>query len=466
MKIKHVFLIIISAVLISYWIAFSAGTFFILALSFFTYFCMRNFLKKEDRKFVLTLFLLSLIFRLVLSTGYYLCAYSLRKGVDFFGDARGYSNNAAYISYVIRGNDLNSFPYTDNSGINSLADSYNYLLNRYKGALPPFSFRIDGLVYFIGFLYSIFDYSPLMVKWLNCLFFTLAGIILYFIAKQIFNSRTSRAGVIALLLWPSNFLWSISGLKESVTFLLLVCCIWSMLKFFNKRRFVFFLSFAASLTVIWFIRIHLAVSFMVTFIILSFFRLRNSQRLMTILFIFIMFLFFVSVFNLDIPQILSRIHKEFFANTIGTNRAILTIRGAQTYRIYPARFSEPSHVYDINCLEFLTSLFKGLFFFLTVPLPWMITKSKFFLIVFPQVMIWYLLLPFSILGGVVALRYRFREAIVVASQVFLITILFSLVEANVGTAFRHRDILMPFYIIFAMGGIFWVFGKKELGIRE
>ena len=74
------------------------------------------------------------------------------------------------------------------------------------------------------------------------------------------------------------------------------------------------------------------------------------------------------------------------------------------------------------------------------------------LLALPDVLIWYALFPLTMVGLWHLIRHRFSDIVVILVFVVALTILYSLVEGNVGIIFRHRaQVLAPLLCCSAVG---------------
>lgn len=94
----------------------------------------------------------------------------------------------------------------------------------------------------------------------------------------------------------------------------------------------------------------------------------------------------------------------------------------------------------------------GLAYFLLAPFPWAI-GSTLQAITLPETLLWYAILPMGIWGAVLAIRHDIRMFTVPLASLILITLAYALVEANVGTAYRHRAQILPVIFVFCAVGI-------------
>ncbi len=108
----------------------------------------------------------------------------------------------------------------------------------------------------------------------------------------------------------------------------------------------------------------------------------------------------------------------------------------------------------------------GFAHFLFAPFPWAIT-SVLQVVTLPETLLWYGLFPFVVRGVYLGLRYDPRSLSVLLSVLFVVVLGYSLVEGNVGTAFRHRAQLLPLLFIFVAVGLRDTYGLlKERSLPE
>jgi prepilin signal peptidase PulO-like enzyme (type II secretory pathway) len=99
----------------------------------------------------------------------------------------------------------------------------------------------------------------------------------------------------------------------------------------------------------------------------------------------------------------------------------------------------------------LTYLPVGMVYFLGSPFPWQVLSPR-QIMALPDVLLWYALLPGIFMGLLHLVRNRFRDASMLLVTMAVITILYSLVEGNVGIIFRHRaQIIAPTMVLAGIG---------------
>ena len=94
----------------------------------------------------------------------------------------------------------------------------------------------------------------------------------------------------------------------------------------------------------------------------------------------------------------------------------------------------------------------GATYFLFAPFPWEL-GSTLQSIAIPEMLIWYLLVPFILRGLLLGLSNDARSFMVLLAVIVTMVVAYALVQGNVGTAFRHRAQLLPLTFVFAAIGL-------------
>lgn len=99
----------------------------------------------------------------------------------------------------------------------------------------------------------------------------------------------------------------------------------------------------------------------------------------------------------------------------------------------------------------LTYLPLGLLYFYCSPLPWQIGSPRQVLSL-ADLLLWYACLPSIVYGMGWLLRHRFRAVLPLLFTVIGISVLYALVEGNIGIIFRHRaQIIVPLCVVAGVG---------------
>lgn len=383
--------------------------------------------KAEDKRFILILFVSGILLRVVLSLFLYSQSYIQGYSGFLSGDASVYSERAWQIA--------------------------QFWQDPIKNPFPRIRHGINGYTYCIAFFYALFGYSPLVLKFINPLLGTVSGILIFYITKDIFNVKVARLSAIFVVFSPSLIRWSVDILKDPLITFLIILFFLILIKFQEKK---------------WIYLIPLI------FVVLILMTLGNP--LYPILAFILVYGFFI-VLRLRPLKIVGLIFLLYsiilFSNFRDLNPINLTqesLKKAATYQQIQAVTDEAGYfIYDntaisegrINLISLSLSYLKGLSYALFSPFPWTIT-SRLQLFAYPQILMWYFLFPFVIIGILLSLRYKIKGTSAIIAFIFLTSSLLALVEGNIGTVFRHRDWIGPFFLIFAAVGLVWVFsGRKD-----
>ena len=231
-SLANIFKVTIIGALLGVWITFAVDLLFVCILITIISLLILKYFQLEERKFLIKIFFFALFIRFSLASLYYFLSMSYGSGGDFFGDARIYSYNGLYIARTILNTDpkgvIGSYQYAE------IYKYIDYYFSEFKGALPSicwYSLRTTSVYsYFIGFLYMLFGYVPLMIKLLNSVFCVLAAIFIYAIVRDIFDINTARLSLLLVIFYPSLVFWSITGLKEAFILFFISLFLWSTLK--------------------------------------------------------------------------------------------------------------------------------------------------------------------------------------------------------------------------------------------
>lgn len=418
----------------------------------------------KERKFLLIIFILAILSRIILSFVYYKTSLARGYGVDYLGDAVNYSNNALYIAEVITKHDysqyLNQDPY--------LLENLRIAREIFNNQLPPFyTYQIGPYSYYIAFLYTIFGYAPFLVKLLNCLFGSLLCLAVYSITKELFNVKAGRIAMAMSAFFPSLFFWSITSLRDILLILAIVFLFWTLMRFQNKSKLIYILFFIFSLAIIGnFKRGIVAILAPAVFIPIFLDKFKVlGKSIICFLVISLLCVSFCSNSRFGSP--INKQLQELRPQTLIREQVVNSHRARSGYEIYPERFylgfiySLPDKdIEQVHPEEFLFGMVLGAAYFLFSPFVWHISSIS-ELVTYPQMIIWYFLLACSIVGFFTALRYKRNKVLGIMIFCGLMLILNSLIEGNRGTMFRHRDMLTPFLLIFASQGICRLAGLAE-----
>lgn len=457
-KIRLRAIIILFSLILGVWSALSRTTFLMfLMIGIATFFVYRN-AAQEERKFIITLFITGLLFRLFVASVYYYFYLLPGNPDNFFApDGEIYVRNAWYISRGLLNKDLYTVPSTEHV-FKSFGLMVDWLGRR---QLTVNEYEVGPVSYFLAIVFSIFGYEPLFFRFFNCLLGSLSAVFVYKIAKSLFNRRVAGVAMVLTIFYPSLFIFSLTNLKDPLINFCLILIVWKMTKF-SKDGSLSDLAQAVVLILIvsYFRRFLLLILASLLFIYL-FFSLIFRSSFVKKIFIFIIVLY------IGLNPFVKKELKRGMNSLIVTQRGYAyEVGGATNYKIYPERFyNSESGIGDLTLREFLVSYANGLSYVLFSPFLWDIkTRNQIFCI--PQVVLWYFLFGFAVLGMLRTIRYKFFDALGMILYVLILTSALTLSSGNEGNLFRHRDMLSPLYLILCAFGLANLPDSLKNNLRE
>lgn len=496
MTLPKLFLPLVIAITLGLGIFLSSGAFFLMAV--FSGFII--FVKLRHGKKVFYIFLCSIILRITFSFFNVFAGYTAGIGSDLIGDSVGYSGGGAYVAEVLNGKEFSESFIGD-----ELANLVRFR-RIYDGSLPDYNaWRVGGFTYYLGLIYASFGFSPVTVKLINSLLLVIAIYIIYRYLLKNFGEQVGFLFLVISLFSPSLFFWSISGLKDTITFFLFVVGIFSLRYLIKEGE-------------IWGIILSLGILLKIPFIViinciflpfkksggaligviicaLLMFLSMNSvdiirpafspvfYNLLKILSLLYLFLFFyrykkfkigivsilivvLAIFHIQTKEMSFKAYKILTFKSITKNIAYRDNALTQ-YRIYPVRYDSDEEMklkgfekfIEPSISEFIVMFLKGIGYALFSPLVWL-SRSKLALLSSPEGHF----MVISFLGVLSALFFCIRKISyfslalpILIPFIFVLTLL-SFFEGNVGTLFRHRSIMLPFYFALLAIGM----GKKSI----
>ena len=445
--------------------------FYFSAIIFSLVIIIKKLFKGREVDFLVKLFLISLLLRLLVVLLLRPFIFLYGNGLDVFGDGSGYFLNGVTIAETVKGNlaDINSQIILNRRLLEFILPvrltewNYSWLLPDWAGSFPPVNqYQVGGFVYFLSALYYFFGVNPLHGIFVNCLLGAASGPFVYYIVKKISdNADVPKFTAIIASFFPSLFLWSITNQKDTFIIFLNLAIIVCLIKVLKERRYYFLFVIALLSFMAYFIRPKLMVLLFSWYAVILLFMLLSCVWRRKIILIWAVFsLTFVFL----LPQ--SRMSAErLLARAADRARGTLVhfwlihkgnvLEGGNYYKILEEKYynnQEDIAFRNIPSGTVLKACFLALIHFILEPLPAGIHNLS-TLIAYPQIIFVYFLLLFFIPGVIMVLKYYSRVFLVLFSCLIIFSFAVAFCEGNVGGLLRHRDIVTPVFIIFSSIGL-------------
>lgn len=442
------------------------------------------FAPPEERGFVGMALIAAFGLKIAVATLYQ--SYLFSGGYPIFApDGEAFSKFGWYISRVLLGKDVNVLPSAEQTYWN-----YHVLIQKeLHGVLPPVHYQTGVFAYFLGFLYAVFGYSPLLGRLINVTLSAVSAFLVMRVAQDQVGRRGGRLAFLLVLFWPSMFLFSLSLLRDTAVVLLIVLVVWSVHRFVRGTP----LALAGALGGIVLIGVlrkqtaWLLVPILVLWGAYYFLSSRRALLLGAAVGVLVLGFTRMDVLIGDMFEQAVRQHVGFLASP-GVNYSILPSRMKIDVEKRPPilrintsdgkrvaiDLSNPTdseteqlvkHLNNFSWGEIFRMYLRGVAHYVTEPWPSHLRSFK-LRIFFPQMFLWYACLALAV-PGTLAYWSRGRDMgvfIILFLGVFVS--LYGLSEGTIGVLIRHRDMITPFVLLLAVVGFESTFGKKAAFLRR
>lgn len=384
---------------------------------------------KDDRKFLLRLFVAALLARVFIGT----LIYVLNLQEFFGGDAFTYD----FFGYALL-RTWNGDTY------------YQSMVDLFTGGGKSSGW---GMLYMVGAIYKVIGRNMLAIQYVNCVLGAATAPLAYLIALEIFpNKRVARLCALFSAFFPSMVLWSAQGLKDGPIVFLLAVSMLATLKlgerFSIKYMVALALALCSLLTLRFYIFYIVVVAVTVAFVLGR--RPMSAQSFVRQFIILITIALALAYFGV------SRYASAQF-ETFGS------LRQLQVMRLDAAQSAKSGFgaELDVSTPEgALTAIPLGFSYLLFAPFPWQFGSLR-ALITLPEMIVWWGCIPMLALGLWFTIRHRARQVAPILIFTVLLTLTYSVLQGNVGTAYRQRAQLLIFYFVFVAVGFVLTKEKRE-----
>jgi hypothetical protein len=373
---------------------------------------------QDQRTFLLRLFMVGLMVRIVLASVIY-----MGRMEEFFGG------------------DANTYDIFGQSLLQGLhGDGYH--MQKYQSFVASGA-GAWGMLYLVAGVYELVGRNLLAVQLVNASIGAATGVVVYYTAMALFsNVRVAKLAGILVTFFPSLILWSSQALKDGLIILALAMSILATLRLMEKITAGYVVVLTVSLLALLSLRFY--IFYMMTAAVAGSFVMGMKtlsaqafvQRFIAVAAIGLAFTWF---------GVLQYAGNQFdrFANL----KQIQLSRQDQA-----AAGSGFAKDVDIQTTEGALSVIPmGIVYLLFAPFPWQFSTLR-QSITLPEMIVWWLVFPLLVLGLWYSMKHRLRQVSPIVIFTTMLTLAYSLFQGNVGTAYRQRSQLLVFYFIFVAVG--------------
>ena len=389
---------------------------------------------KVDQRFLIRLFAAGLLVRIFVGT----LIFVFQQQTFFGGDALTYDYFGFALMKTWEGD-----------------RSYQYLVDLFSGGGAASGW---GMLYLVAVIYKIVGQNMLATQYVNSVLGAATAPLAYMISLELFpNKRVARVCALLTAFFPSLVLWTSQGLKDGpIIFLLTVAMLATLrlgTRFSAKYLAALALSLCGLITLRFYVFYIIVLSITAAFIM--------GRRQLTAKSFARQFII-MGVIGLALAYFgVSRYAGQQF-ESYGNMKQL------QLMHLDASQSAQSGYGKDIDVSTpegALSAVPVGMTYLLLAPFPWQLTSLR-QMITLPEMVLWWLSIPMMVLGLWFALKHRLREVAPILIFTTLLTLTYSILLGNVGTAYRQRAQLLVFYFIFVGIGFVLIKEKREEKARR
>jgi len=380
----------------------------------------------EDSKFLIQIFLVALVLRLIFGT--FIHVFSLR---EFFGSDA--------ISYDLMGKRLVDIWFHD-------ATVNDWFSQRALSSSTPGW----GLTYLVAFLYSIIGQNILAAQFMCATIGAATAPMVYVCAQKIFhNGRVGRIAALMVALFPAFIIWSGQLLKDGLMIFLIVLAITMVLHL--QERFNYFAVIFLGFALFGILSLRFYIFYMVAASVAGSFIIGQSGSFKSIMrgFIALTLLGLILAYVGALRTASENLDKWGSLDKVQQSRSDLA-------RSADSGFGGDADVSTAGGA--ISAIPVGFSYLMFAPFPWQLGSLR-QVITLPEMIVWWCSIPLMIIGLIYTIRNKLRNAIAVLIFTLMLTIAYSIFQGNVGTAYRQRTQIQVFLFMFIAVG--WTIRQEK-----
>lgn len=389
---------------------------------------------QTDQRFLVRLFAAGLLVRIFVGT----MIFVFQQQAFFGGDAFTYDTFGFALMKTWEGD-----------------RSYQYLVDLFSGGGAASGW---GMLYVVAVIYKIIGQNMLATQYVNSVLGAATAPLAYMISLELFpNKRVARVCALLTAFFPSLVLWTSQGLKDGPIIFLLTVAMLATLKLGTRFSYKYLTALALALcgliTLRFYVFYIIVLSITVAFIM-------GRQRLTAQSFarqFIIMGVVGLALAYFGVSRYAGQQY-ESYGN----------MKQLQLMHLDASQSAQSGYGKDIDVSTpegALSAIPIGMTYLMLAPFPWQLTSLR-QMITLPEMMLWWLSIPLLVLGLWFAVKHRLREVAPILIFTTLLTVTYSILMGNVGTAYRQRAQLLVFYFIFVAIGFVLLKEKREERTRR
>jgi len=305
-----------------------------------------------------------------------------------------------------------------------------------------------GIYYIVGSIYYLVGTNPFAVQLFISVLGAATAVVVYLCSKKVFqNSRVAYTTGMFVAVFPSLIIWSSHILKDGVIIFFLVLAMYAGIILKEKLSVKYLIILFVSLFAIYSLRTYICV-LAITAIVGSFV-LGNEAKISQ----FISRFAAISILGFVLASF-GVIHQEQFQQ-VEQYSDLTALQNSRKSLANDAAsgFNQEADISTWGGL--MQALPIGFVYLMLAPFPWQLSSNR-AAATLPEMFVWWACLAFLGTGLWYSVRNRLQQVIPILLFTIMLTLIYSVTQGNVGTAYRQRAQLQVFYFMFiAVGLVLW-----------
>jgi len=421
--------------------------------------------EESSAVFLIKIGILALIIRFCIGTAYYNIFISGLRAPVYAFDGEAYSIMGWYIALLLNGVNIFFLPNALVPNDYAAIGGFFRTIADLQGSFPAVClYGINIYSYLVGIFYYLFGYSPVLLRLVNSVISVGGAFLVYCIGKKVFNEKAARIAFVLASFMPSFVLYSTSLLRDTLVNFLILMVIYQALKIESNARLrsviLPIVLSLISIALLYSLRPNAVSVFIIVAAFFLFIKFASAYR-WTAVSLAGLILAFPPIFNSILVFLKSKLTLIFYQHIAFSSR------GGFAFRLLPEHYYEYERMVDgsflpnITASDLLNGCIGGIRIFLFEPSVFSAYKIQHFAAL-PQMILWYLIIAFACIGIIKAIRAPGIGKVALIGCLFIFTFSIGPSEANAEALIRHRDMIVPVYMIFAAYGMIEMNrGKKD-----
>jgi 4-amino-4-deoxy-L-arabinose transferase-like glycosyltransferase len=300
-----------------------------------------------------------------------------------------------------------------------------------------------GFFYFVAAIYFVFGRNQLLVQFLNGTIGALTVVIMYGLAGRLFGALVAKRVALLMAFFPGMLFWSTGMYKDPAILFCIAVSMYSVVRLREAPSPAMVVLYVAAVLVLITLRFYIA--YFVMFATLTSFVFSRRGSLLPRLF----------SYGLVVAALGFAITFVVRQDALEQQNAFMTFERLQVTRTDQANLGQSAfgREHDVTTpMGAIRALPVGLTYLLFAPFPWAVAGTRQAL-VFPEMLVWYGLMPAFAAGLMYAIRRRLGDVLPILLFAVTLTLAYALMQGNIGTAYRQRMQVTMFFFLFMGVGL-------------